>query len=158
MMQHHHRSKSASGGERNKLRQICLRYEKEILASRDYMFWFLIFWTTSLLLLEWLNFFGRLERVPEAMASGYIILLGAYILHKEVGRWADIKTKVRHGEVFVYIWWGTFLTMFLASIFREEYEIPHNMPMLSYEVLGYFIFSEVSKSINKWRRQKQNEK
>ncbi len=142
--------------DKNTLRQLCLRYERELTVTRDYMFWFLLVWTTALLVLEWLHFFRWLEHIPEAMASGYIILLGAYIAHKEVGRWADLKTKVRHGEVFVYIWWGTFLIMFLTSVFRERYEVPFNMPMLSYEVLGYFIVSEVSKSLNRWRKYRRH--
>jgi len=140
----------------NKLRQLCLQYEKELTITRDYMFWFLVVWTLAMLVLEWLNFFGWLEHIPESMSAGYIILLGAYIVHKEVGRWADLKTKVRHGEIFVYIWWGTFLIMFLTAIFRGGYEVPQNMPILSYEVLGYFIFSEVSKSINRWRKHRRH--
>lgn len=138
--------------DRDKLRKLCLQYEKELSVTRDYMFWFLMVWTIALLVIEWLNFFNILKDIPESMGAGYIILLGAYIIHKEVSRWADIKKKVKHGELFVYIWWGMFLTMFLVTIFRESYEVPHNMPMLAYEVLGYFIFSEVSKTLNRWKK------
>jgi len=156
MQYHYHKPKSASGGEETKLRQICLRYEKEIAVSRDYMFWFLMLWTITILVLEWLDFFDVIAVVPETMAVGYTILLGAYVAHKEVSRWADIETRVRRGELFVYIWWGMFLAMFLASIFREGYYVPSNMPTLSYEVLGLFIFTEISKSINSWEKHKRH--
>ena len=59
-------------------------------------------------------------------------------------------------KLFVYIWWGMFLAMFLASIFREGYYVPSNMPTLSYEVLGLFIFTEISKSINSWEKHKRH--
>ena len=133
-----------------KLRQLCLRYERELSVAKDWMFWFLLVWTAAFLVMEWLNFVSGLE-IPTAMEAGYTILLGAYILHKEAGRWAGIAMKLRKGELFVYIWWSVFLAMFLMEYFsRGAISMPENMPGIAYKVLGYFIFSEISKSANTW--------
>ena len=141
----------------DKLRQICVRYERELTMAKDYMFWFLLIWTTILLILEWLMFLNYGSELPEAMTAGYIILLGAYIAHKEINRWAGIEAKVRRGEIFVYGWWATFLAMFLLQYWNPgEFEMPDNMPTLVYEILGYFLFGEVSKALNRWQQMKKN--
>lgn len=123
---------------------------------KDWMFLFLIVWTVVLLGMEWLQFFAS-RAIPHTMTAGYLVLLGAYIAHKEVLRWTGIASRVRRGEFFVYIWWGTFLAMFLVEYLAGRWEVPEDMTILSYEVLGYFVLTEVSKSLNAWKVARQGE-
>jgi len=89
--------------------------------------------------------------VPHAMQAGYVVLLGGYIAHKEVLRWMGVAPRARKGELFVYIWWGTLLAMFIASYTNKNWNVPESMTMLAYEILAYFIVTEVSKAINIWK-------
>jgi len=132
------------------LRHLCIRYEKELVGVKDWMFVFLMAWTAVLWVMEWAQFFSA-RAIPHTMTAGYIVLLGAYIAHKEVLRWTGITARVRRGELFVYIWWGTFLLMFLVEYLAGRWTVPEGMTLLSYEILGYFVLSEVSKAFNAWR-------
>src|SRR3989338_5333771 len=87
------------------IRELCVRYERELIYAKDWMFWFLMVWTILLLGMEWLHFFTA-RGVPAAMTAGYVVLLGTYIAHKEVLRWTGIAAHIHRGEIFVYIWWG----------------------------------------------------
>ncbi|OHA46622.1 MAG: hypothetical protein A3A80_02030 [Candidatus Terrybacteria bacterium RIFCSPLOWO2_01_FULL_44_24] len=134
----------------NKLAQICLRYEKELVQVKDWMFWFLMLWTFVILLMEWTEFFFDMA-TPHTIQAGYIVLLGAYIVHKETLRWTGVAPRVRRGEIFVYIWWGTLLIMFIASYLTPRWNVPESMTALCYETLAYFLFTEFSKALNAWR-------
>ena len=134
----------------HRLAQICRRYENELLQMKDWMFWFLMLWTFVILLMEWSEFLFALA-VPHAMQAGYVVLLGGYIAHKEVLRWMGVAPRARKGELFVYIWWGTLLAMFIASYTNKNWNVPESMTMLAYEILAYFIITEISKAINIWK-------
>ena len=140
---------------REKLIKLCTRYERELVGAKDWMFWFLIVWTLVLLAMEWAHFFtGR--AVPPSMVAGYGVLLGAYIAHKEALRWTGITAKVRRGEFFVYIWWGILLTMYVFQYAFGKWVVSDGMNTLAYEVLGYFVVTEISKSLNAWRTARVN--
>ena len=136
------------------IKLICQRYERELTSVKDWMFWFLMAWTTVLLAMEWMDFFFS-RGVPHAISAGYIVLLGTYIAHKEVLRWTGLRAQIRRGELFVYIWWGVFLAMFLVEYFWGAFHIPEGMTALSYEVLGYFLVTEISKAVSTWRGLRQ---
>lgn len=146
---------SVSGPSPEQIKNLCLRYERELRGAKDWMFWFLMGWTFVLLAMEWANFFF-LRAVPPSIGAGYTILLGTYIAHKEVLRWTGVAMRVRPGEFFVYIWWGMLLGMFLIEYFFGRFAVPEGMLLLAYEVLGYFIATEISKSLNAWRTAKKN--
>ena len=131
-----------------------MRYERELVYAKDWMFWFLMVWTILLLGMEWLHFFTA-RGVPAAMTAGYVVLLGTYIAHKEVLRWTGIAAHIHRGEIFVYIWWGALLVMFLVEYSWGTFRIPEGMTTLAYEVLGYFLVTEVSKAVNTWRKHKK---
>jgi hypothetical protein len=140
-----------------RIQKVYLRYKKELTDAKDYMFWFLLVWTAVFLYLEWMSFFAPEIVVPPAMVAGYTILLGSYIGHKELIRWMGIELKVKRGELFVYIWWGSFLLMFLVQYWTGNNHLPEDIPMVPYEVLGYFLLSEASKATLTWRRLKRLE-
>ena len=131
-------------------KQLSSRYEREHVGVKDWMFRFLMLWTVVLLYMQWSEFFVR-RAVPTSIGAGYIVLLGTYIAHKEVLRWTGISTRVRRGEFFVYVWWGMLLSMFIVEYASGRWSVPGHMLTLSYEVLGYFLLTEVSKAINTWR-------
>ena len=53
----------------------------------------------------------------------------------------------------VYIWWISLLAMSLIGSFANL-EVSPQIRFLSYEVLVAFLLSEISKSINAYRREK----
>src|SRR3989338_6410962 len=106
---------------------IAKRYKTELSSVKDLLFKFLLGWTTVLLAFSWLDFFIPHLAVSEAMVTSYLILLG------------------------VYIWWISLLTMLIISFFTKL-EVSPPIRYLSYEVLGAFLLSEVSKSINAYKR------
>lgn len=146
---------NGNGLSPEQIRQLCIRYERELVGAKDWMFWFLIAWTAVLLAMEWANFFF-LRAVPASLGAGYTILLGSYIAHKEVLRWSGLSPKIRRGELFVYLWWSMLLLMYVLQYAVGQWAVPEGMNMLAYEVLGYFIVTEISKSINTWRTVKKN--
>ena len=130
---------------------VAKRYRIELSSVKDLLFKFLLGWTTVLLVFSWLDFaIPRLE-VSEAMVTSYLILLGVYIAHKEASRWTGVKLNVMPGELFVYIWWISLLAMLIISFFTQR-EVSSPIRFLAYEVLGAFLLSEISKSINAYRR------
>lgn len=138
------------------IRDLCSRYERELRGAKDWMFWFLVLWTVVLLIMEWANFFVGRE-IPASMTAGYLVLLGAYIAHKEVLRWTNVNGKMRRGEIFVYAWWGMLLTMYLLGYTIGRWSVPEGMTVLCYEVLGFFALTEISKSLNARREKRQHE-
>lgn len=131
--------------------QIAKRYRIELSSVKDLLFYFLLVWTVILLVLSWLDFFIPRLEVSEALVTSYLILLGVYIIHKETSRWTGVKLNIRPGELFVYVWWVTLLAMFLIGFF-VNLEISYPIRQIAYEVLGAFLLSEVSKSVNAYRR------
>src|SRR3989338_4523329 len=92
---------------------IAKRSRTELSLVKDLLFKFLLVWTAILLVLSWVDFLTR-YKVSEAMVTSYLILLGVYIVHKETSRWTGVKLNIkRPGELFVYIWWVSLLTMLL---------------------------------------------
>ena len=130
---------------------IAKRYRIELSSVKDLLFYFLLVWTAILIVLSWLDFFIPKLEVSEALVSSYLILLGVYIVHKETSRWTGVKLNIRPGELFVYVWWVSLLAMFLIGFFAHL-EVSSPIRHLTYEVLGAFLLSEVSKSVNAYRR------
>ena len=130
---------------------VAKRYRTELSSVKDLLFYFLITWTAVLLGLSWLDFFSSRYEVSEALVTSYLILLGVYIVHKETSRWTGVKLSVKPGELFVYIWWISLLAMLLLRFFTHR-EVSSPIRFLSYEVLGAFLLSEISKSFNAFRK------
>jgi hypothetical protein len=103
------------------------------------------------LVLSWVDFFSSKLEVSEAIVTSYLILLGVYIVHKETSRWTGVKLNVKPGELFVYVWWISLLTMLLLGFFLHK-EVSPPIRFLTYEVLGAFLLSEISKSFNAFKR------
>ena len=115
------------------------------------MFFFLLAWSVVLVVLSWLDFLIPHLEVSEVMVASYLVLLGAYIIHKETSRWTGVKLSIRPGELFVYVWWISLLAMLLISFFTNLV-VSSPIRSLAYEVLGAFLLSEVSKSFNAYKR------
>lgn len=130
---------------------VAKRYRIELSSVKDLLFYFLITWTLVLLGLSWFDFFSSKFEISEAMVSSYLILLGVYIVHKETSRWTGVKLNIKPGELFVYIWWISLLAMLLLGFFSHR-EVSPSIRFLSYEVLGAFLLSEISKSFNAFKR------
>lgn len=130
---------------------IANRYRTELSSVKDLLFKFLLIWTTILLVLSWVNFFWPRFEVSDVMVSSYLVLLGVYILHKETSRWTGVKLSIMPGELFVYVWWISLLAMLLIGFFSHA-QVPSPIRTLSYEVLGAFLLSEMSKSFNAYKR------
>jgi len=130
---------------------VAKRYRTELSSVKDLLFYFLITWTLVLLGLSWFDFFSNKFEVSEGIVTSYLILLGVYIVHKETSRWTGVKLRIMPGELFVYIWWISLLAMLLIGFFTSR-EVSPPIRFLSYEVLGAFLISEVSKSFNAFKR------
>ena len=130
---------------------VAKRYRTELSSVKDLLFYFLITWTLVLLGLSWFDFFSNKFEVSEGIVTSYLILLGVYIVHKETSRWTGVKLRIIPGELFVYIWWISLLAMLLIGFFTSR-EVSPPIRFLSYEVLGAFLISEVSKSFNAFKR------
>jgi len=130
---------------------VAKRYKIELSSVKDLLFYFLLVWTVVLLALSWLDFLIPRLEVSEVMVTSYLILLGVYIIHKETSRWTGVKLNIKPGELFVYVWWVTLLAMFIIGFFTHL-ETSYPIRQVAYEVLGAFLLSEVSKSVNAYRR------
>lgn len=130
---------------------VAKRYRTELSSVKDLLFYFLITWTAVLLCLSWFDFFNPKFEVSEGIVTSYLILLGVYIVHKETSRWTGVKINVKPGEIFVYIWWISLLAMLLISFFTHK-EVSPSIRFLTYEVLGAFLLSEISKSFNAYKK------
>ena len=128
---------------------IAKRYKVELSSVKDLLFKFLLTWTAILLVLSWVDFWTK-YKLSEAMVTSYLILLGVYIVHKETSRWTGVKLNIKPGELFVYIWWISLLAMLLIGFFMNR-EVSTSVQFLTYEVLGAFLLSEISKGINAYK-------
>src|SRR3989344_77097 len=126
------------------------RYRTELSSVKDLLFYFLITWTAVLLGLSWFDFFSSRFEISEAIVSSYLILLGVYIVHKETSRWTGVKLNIKPGELFVYVWWISLLLMLVIGFFLHRETSP-TVRFLSYEVLGAFLLSEISKGVNAYK-------
>ena len=131
--------------------QIAKRYRTELSSVKDLIFYFLLVWTAILLVLSWVDFFAIKFEVSDALVTSYLILLGVYIVHKETSRWTGVKLNIRPGELLVYVWWISLLAMFMIGFFFHK-EVSSPIRHISYEVLGAFLLSEISKSFNAYKR------
>ena len=130
---------------------VAKRYRTELSSVKNLLFYFLIIWTLVLLGLSWFDFLNPNFEISEAIVTSYLILLGVYIVHKETSRWTGVKLKIMPGELFVYVWWISLLTMLLIGFFSHK-EVSPPIRFLSYEVLAAFLLSEISKSFNAFKR------
>ena len=130
---------------------VAKRYRIELSSVKDLLFYFLLVWTVFLLALSWLDFLIPKLEISEALVTSYLVLVGVYIVHKETSRWTGVKLNIKPGELFVYVWWISLLAMFLIGFFFKL-EVSSPIRHLAYEVLGAFLLSEISKSINAYRR------
>jgi len=128
---------------------IAKRYKVELSSVKDLLFKFLLVWTGILLILSWVDFFTK-YKLSEAMVTSYLILLGVYIVHKETSRWTGVKLNIKPGELFVYVWWISLLAMLLIGFFTHK-EVSSSVQFLTYEVLGAFLLSEISKGVNAYK-------
>ena len=128
---------------------IAKRYRVELSSVKDLLFKFLLVWTAILLVLSWVDFFTR-YKLSEAVVTSYLILLGVYIIHKETSRWTGVKLNIKPGELFVYVWWISLLAMLLLGFFLHRETSP-SVRFLTYEVLGAFLLSEISKGVNAYK-------
>lgn len=128
------------------------RYHQELSRVKEWLFYFLMVWTAVILGLAWVDFFTQRFQMPEVAVGSYIILLAVYISHKEVGRWTGVESTIRPGELTVYVWWGTLLLMILVNFFLPRFEVPIPLRQISFEILAAFLASEVSKSVNAYKR------
>lgn len=102
------------------------------------------------LIMGWADFFIPALALPDVAATSYLILLGVYILHKEVNRWTGVKMAARPGEFIVYVWWGSLMIMVLVS-FLTKLQVPETIKFMSYDILGALLVSEISKSLNSYK-------
>jgi len=130
---------------------VAKRYRTELSSVKDLIFYFLIAWTAVLLGLSWFDFFSSKFEVSEALVTSYLILLGVYIIHKETSRWTGVKLNIKPGELFVYVWWISLLAMLIIGFFTHR-EVSPSIRFLTYEVLGAFLLSEISKSFNAFKK------
>ena len=128
---------------------IAKRYKVELSSVKDLLFKFLLVWTAILLILSWVDFWTK-YKLSEAMVTSYLILLGVYIVHKETSRWTGVKLNIKPGELFVYVWWISLLLMLVIGFFLHRETSP-TVRFLSYEVLGAFLLSEISKGVNAYK-------
>ncbi len=128
---------------------IARRYRTELSSVKELLFKFLLVWTAILLVLSWVDFLTK-YKMSEAMVTSYLILLGVYIVHKETSRWTGVKMGIKPGELFVYVWWISLLTMLIIGFFLHRETSP-SVRFLSYEVLGAFLLSEISKGVNAYK-------
>ena len=134
---------------------IAKRYRTELSSVKDLIFYFLLIWTAILLVLSWLDFLIPKFEFSEVIVSSYLMLLSVYIIHKETSRWTGVKLNVRPGELFVYVWWISLLAMVLINFFTHR-EISPSIRYLTYEVLGAFLLSEISKSLNAYKKSRNS--
>ena len=127
------------------------RYRVELSSVKDLIFYFLLVWTAILLVLSWIDFFVVKFEVSDAFVTSYLILFGVYIVHKETSRWTGVKLNIRPGELLVYVWWISLLAMLMIGFFFHM-DVSPPMRHVSYEVLGAFLLSEISKSFNAYKR------
>ncbi len=130
---------------------VAKRYREELSSVKDLIFYFLLVWTAVLLSLTWIDFFVDKFEVSDALVSSYLILLGVYIVHKETSRWTGVKLNIMPGELLVYTWWISLLAMLLIGFFTGK-EVSAPTRHVTYEVLGAFLISEISKSLNAFKR------
>ena len=130
---------------------VAKRYRTELSSVKDLIFYFLLVWTAVLLGLSWFDFFSSKFEVSEALVTSYLILLGVYIIHKETSRWTGVKLNIKPGELFVYVWWVSLLAMLILGFFTHR-EVSPPIRFLTYEVLGAFLLSEISKSFNAFKK------
>ena len=128
---------------------IAKRYKVELSSVKDLLFKFLLVWTAILLVLSWVDFWTE-YKLSEAVVTSYLILLGVYVVHKETSRWTGVKMGIKPGELFVYVWWISLLSMLLIGFFMHR-EVSPSVRFLAYEVLGAFLLSEVSKGVNAYK-------
>lgn len=128
-------------------------YWREITGVRDSLFLFLASWTAMVLIMGWVNFFIPTLPLPDVAVTSYLILLGVYILHKEVNRWTGVKMLAKPGELIVYVWWTSLMAMVLIS-FLTKFQVSEALKFMSYEILGALLVSEISKSINSYKIRK----
>ena len=102
------------------------------------------------LMMGWIDFFVPALALPDVAVTSYLILLGVYIVHKEVNRWTGVKMSAKPGELIVYIWWGSLMIMVLVS-FLSRLPVPEPLKFMSYEILGALLASEISKSFNSYK-------
>ena len=129
--------------------QLAKRYRTELSSVKDLIFKFLLVWTAILLVLTWVDFFTK-YKLSETVVTSYLILLGVYIVHKETSRWTGVKLNIKPGELFVYVWWVSLLIMLVIGFFLHRETSP-TVRFLSYEVLGAFLLSEISKGVNAYK-------
>ena len=125
------------------------RYRVELSSVKDLLFKFLLVWTAILLVLSWVDFLTK-YKLSEGLVTSYLILLGVYVVHKETSRWTGVKLNIKPGELFVYVWWISLLTMLIIGFFLHRETSP-SVRFLAYEVLGAFLLSEISKGINAYK-------
>lgn len=133
-----------------RIAKIIRRYGRELTSVRDYLFAFLVLWTGVILIMGWLDFFIGKLLLPDLAVTSYLILLGVYILHKEVNRWTGVKMNMKPGEMVVYVWWTSLLIMIVVGFFTAL-RTPDGVKAIAFDILGALLASEISKSVNSYK-------
>lgn len=136
-----------------KIASVIKFYGRELGNVRSSLFLFLASWTLMILVMGWLNFFIPALGLPDIAVTSYLVLLGVYIVHKEVNRWTGVKMAARPGELVVYVWWASLMLMVIVS-FVTQLEVPEGIKFISFEILGALLASEISKNLNNYKVKK----
>lgn len=131
-------------------------YWRDLTGVRDSLFLFLASWTAMVLVIGWIDFIVPALELPDVAVTSYLILLGVYIIHKEVNRWTGIRMRPKPGESIVYVWWSSLLIMVVIS-FLTDLRVPEAIKFMSYDILGALLVSEISKSLNSYKIKLQHQ-
>ena len=124
--------------------------------SKDALFWFCLALGVVMMLMAVIKFFLPSANIPQQLIFAYPILLATYVAVKEVVRWTSEAHSSHLGEIFVYLWWGTFFILNTAEFLfgllglgGGKFRVPGEMLAISIEILVVFACSEISKKIYK---------
>lgn len=96
-------------------------------------------------------FSGDVVKVPTAMTTVYLVILGIYVGDKEFERLRRrYSSRQLHGERFVLLWVVTLITVSGAVAFkRDGYHMPGDLPVVTACVLILWLASEYVKKQRK---------
>lgn len=88
--------------------------------SNEWLFWLCLIWTTTFMLMFYVNFLNPEYKINPVIHYAYWPLVIAYTAHKETHRWTGSKlTIARPGELMVYMWWVNALIMYVIEFFTR---------------------------------------
>lgn len=113
--------------------------------------------TILVMLMFLIEFFTRGYFSLTRIEIFYLGVLVLYSIHKELIRFIGHRKIEKQGEIFVYIWIGITLSLFVINFFSRDYfaytidEKPslvlHDISLLTVQILGIFLLTRISKFI-----------